>query len=79
VVEPERVLPTALALAHELRALGRHAVAQSKALIYASEDADLRTARRYGIDALSLLVGGAEWNEGMSAFLEKRKPRFEDM
>jgi enoyl-CoA hydratase/carnithine racemase len=79
VVEPEQVLPTALALARELRALGPHALAQSKALIYASEDADLRTARRYGIDALSLLVGGAEWNEGMSAFLEKRKPRFEDM
>jgi enoyl-CoA hydratase/carnithine racemase len=79
VVEPHRVLPTALALARELRALGRHALAQSKAVIYASEDADLRTARRYGIDALSLLVGGTEWNEGMSAFIEKRTPRFEDM
>jgi enoyl-CoA hydratase/carnithine racemase len=79
VVEPKRLLPTALALARELRTLGRHALAQSKALIYASEDADLRTARRYGIDALSLLVGGVEWNEGMVAFLEKRTPRFEDM
>lgn len=79
VVEPERVVPVALALAREAKALGRRALAQSKAVIYASEDADLRTARRYGVDALSLLVGGDEWNEGMAAFVEKRPPRFEDL
>jgi 1,4-dihydroxy-2-naphthoyl-CoA synthase len=28
---------------------------------------------------LSLLVGSDEWREGMSAFLEKRKPRFAEM
>ncbi|HNT40064.1 MAG TPA: enoyl-CoA hydratase/isomerase family protein [Rubrivivax sp.] len=77
VVAPAEVLPTAMALARELRALGPQALAQSKATLYASEDADLRTARRYGVDALSLLVGGAEWREGMSAFLGKRKPEFD--
>lgn len=79
VVEPEQVVPVSLALAREARALAPRALAQSKAVIYASEDADLRTARRYGVDALSLLVGGDEWNEGMSAFVDKRAPRFEDL
>lgn len=77
VVAQDEVLPTAMALARELRGLGPQAIAQSKATIYASEDADLRTARRYGIDALSLLVGGAEWREGMNAFVEKRQPGFD--
>ncbi|MEN9763701.1 MAG: hypothetical protein RI906_3527 [Pseudomonadota bacterium] len=79
VVPAEAVVQSAMTLAHELRDLGRHALAQSKAVIYASEDADLRTAHRFGIDALSLLVGSDEWREGMSAFLEKRKPRFSEM
>ncbi len=77
VVPQAEVLPTAMALARELRALGPQAIAQSKATLYASEDADLRSARRYGVDALALLVGGAEWREGMSAFVEKRQPRFD--
>jgi enoyl-CoA hydratase/carnithine racemase len=73
----DRVVDEALALARELRALGPQAVAQSKATIYSAEDTDLRTARRYGIDALSMMVGGREWSEGMSAFVEKRKPEFD--
>jgi enoyl-CoA hydratase/carnithine racemase len=77
VVTEGQVLATAMALARELRALAPQALAQSKATIYSSEDADLRTARRYGIDALCLLVGGAEWREGMSAFIEKRAPGFD--
>jgi enoyl-CoA hydratase/carnithine racemase len=77
LVPVESVVDEALAIARELRALGPRAIAQSKATIYSAEDADLRTARRYGIDALSLLVGGREWNEGMSAFIGKRKPSFD--
>ncbi len=77
VVPPDQVLDTAMALARELRALAPLAITQSKATIYASEDADLRSARRYGLDALSLLVGGAEWREGMDAFVNKRAPRFD--
>ncbi|MCW5611749.1 MAG: enoyl-CoA hydratase/isomerase family protein [Rubrivivax sp.] len=77
VVPREELLSTAFTLARELRTLAPMAIAQSKVTIYASEDADLRTARRYGIDALSLLVGGREWREGMSAFVGKRTPGFE--
>ena len=77
VVPPESLLPTALGIALELRQRAPRAVAQSKRSIYVSEDADLRTARRFGIEALCMLVGGDEWKEGMSAFSEKRAPAFD--
>ena len=77
VVAGDSLLQTALDLALELRKLGPRAVAQSKRSIYVSEDADLRTARRFGIEALSMLVGGDEWKEGMQAFVEKRAPGFD--
>jgi enoyl-CoA hydratase/carnithine racemase len=28
------------------------------------------------LETLAMLVDGPEWREGMSAFLEKREPRF---
>lgn len=77
VVPGDSLLRTALDLALEMRKLGPRAVAQSKRCIYVSEDADLRTARRFGIEALSMLVGGEEWKEGMQAFAEKRPPGFD--
>lgn len=77
VVPGDALLQTALDLALELRMLGPRAVAQSKRSLYVSEDADLRTARRFGIEALSMLVGGKEWQEGMQAFNEKRPPTFD--
>jgi 1,4-dihydroxy-2-naphthoyl-CoA synthase len=39
-------------------------------------DADLASARNIGLEALAMLIGGAEWQEGMAAFMEKRTPRF---
>jgi enoyl-CoA hydratase/carnithine racemase len=77
VVPAEQLLQTALDIALEMRKLGPRAIAQSKRAIYLSEDADLRTARRFGIEALSMLVGGTEWTEGMQAFIEKRAPAFD--
>lgn len=78
VVPKDQVVERALAFARQLRALGPKAIEQSKRAVYASEDADARTARRYGVEALSLLVGGAEWREGMAAFVGKRPPRFDE-
>ncbi len=78
VVPASELMNTALNIALELRKLGPRAIAQSKRCIYVSEDADLRTARRYGLEAISMLVGGDEWKEGMSAFSEKRAPGFDN-
>jgi len=77
VVAAERLLPRSLELACELRRLGPKAVAQSKRCVYVSEDADLGTAQRFGLDALAMLVGSAEWKEGMAAFVERRTPEFD--
>ena len=79
VVPQAQLMETAMNLAKELRALAPQAITQSKRTIYTCQEVDLRSARRYGIEALSILVGGPEWQEGMSAFVGKRPPRFDEM
>jgi enoyl-CoA hydratase/carnithine racemase len=76
VVPADRVLEEALAWARRFRTLGPRAVEQSKAAVHMCGDADLATARRIGLEALAMLIDGAEWQEGMAAFMEKREPRF---
>jgi enoyl-CoA hydratase/carnithine racemase len=71
------LLPAAMELAGRFRLLGPHAVAQSKMAVRMCGDADLTTARNIGLEALAMLIGAPEWQEGMKAFMEKRDPRFE--
>jgi enoyl-CoA hydratase len=73
---PDELMPTALDLARRLAALSPLALAQAKASVYVSESVDLASARRFGLEALSLLIGSADWREGMRAFIDKREPRF---
>lgn len=70
------LLERALAVAEQLASYGPQALAQAKASIYVAEDADLRTARRFGVEALTALAFTDEWREGVSAYVEKRAPRF---
>jgi enoyl-CoA hydratase/carnithine racemase len=76
VCEPDDLLPAALSLAEDLKALSPLAIAQGKSSVYIAEDVDLATARRTGLEALAMLVNSADWKEGMSAFMEKRAPKF---
>lgn len=76
VTEPDQLQERALDLAARLAKCGPQAIGQAKASIYLSEDADLRTARRFGVEALTVLASTPEWKEGVSAFVEKRTPRF---
>lgn len=76
VVAPEVLEAATLDLARELMSLSPQALAQCKMSIHLSGDVDLRSARRFGVEALSALVGSADWLEGMSAFIEKRPPAF---
>ena len=70
------LMPAALELASRFRLLGPRAVAQSKMAVRMCGDADLTTARNIGLEALAMLIGAPEWQEGMTAFMEKRPPRY---
>jgi enoyl-CoA hydratase/carnithine racemase len=77
VVEPADLPAATLALAGEVLRGGRFAVAQAKANIYLSENIDLKSARDFGLESLTVLAASSDWAEGMAAFVEKRKPRFD--
>ncbi len=72
----DELMPAALELARRFRLLGPRAVAQSKMAVRMCSDADLNTARSIGLEAPAMLIGEKEWQEGMTAFMEKRPPRF---
>ena len=76
VTEPDNLMMAALALADALKALSPLAITQGKAAVYTGEDVDLATSRRFGLEALAMLIGSADWQEGMAAFHAKRAPRF---
>ncbi len=76
-VHPEHELRgAALALARRLATLSPLALMQAKLAVNTCGDMDLRSARRFGLETLATLVGSADWQEGMRAFVEKRSPRF---
>jgi enoyl-CoA hydratase len=76
VTDVTALIDRALAVAERVASFGPRAIAQAKASIYLAEDADLRTARRFGVEALTALASTEEWREGVSAFVQKRPPRF---
>jgi methylglutaconyl-CoA hydratase len=76
-VLPEDQLDAAVAeTAQQLLANGPNAIANSKRLIDAVWTLDRAAARQYVIDAIVDARRSDEGQEGMRAFLEKRKPRW---
>jgi len=73
---PEGLLPAALALARTIIGLSPMAIAQAKTSVTVCGDLDLASARRFGLESLTTLIGGPDWVEGMGAFREKRPPKF---
>jgi enoyl-CoA hydratase/carnithine racemase len=70
------VMPLALSIARRIAKLPAIAVAQIKEVILAGPDAPLSTALALERKAVQLLFATRDKQEGMKAFLEKRKPQF---
>lgn len=66
----------AIALAHELAAQPAAAVTAIMGVIVGSEDRSLDELLKHEREAVRSTLGSADANEGMMAFLEKRKPVF---
>lgn len=76
IAEPDALLASALELSGKLRGLSPRAIAQSKSSVYLCEDADLRTARKIGLESLAMLIDSRDWQIGIKAFQDKTAPDF---
>jgi enoyl-CoA hydratase/carnithine racemase len=75
--EPAKLLEEALATAQAIAENGPLAVRQAKKSIHYGLQMDLATGYRFEIEAYNRLVDTDDRREGVRAFNEKRKPRFE--
>ena len=73
--ETEDVLETAIGLAERLACAAPAAVAMTKAML-SRLPLDLDTLLAWEVDTQPLLLGGEDFREGRSAFMEKRTPDF---
>ena len=77
VVADAEVLPEALRMARTIAAMPPLAVLQIKEVVLAGMDASLDTALMLERKANQLLFATRDQKEGMQAFIDKRKPKFE--
>ena len=75
-VPPEALEATATALLDEILACAPGAVRLQKELIIRWRNTDLRTAIESGVNAFAQCYTTGEPREALTAYLEKRKPRF---
>jgi enoyl-CoA hydratase len=76
VVPHEKLSEETTALANKMLEKGPIALKLAKSAINKSLEANLSTGLAYEIEAVSLLFSTKDKREGMSAFVEKRKPDF---
>ena len=76
VVSSESLIEEVRRLAEEIASKGQVSVKLAKAVMNRGMDTDLHSALMLEADAFGLCFSTADQKEGMTAFLEKRKPRF---
>ena len=76
VVEPEKIDETIDEITRAFELCAPAAVAAAKRVVNRVADGALDTHRRYTAELIAQLRAGEEGQEGMAAFLEKRKPRW---
>jgi len=75
VCPPEELMPKALELAEKICANAPLAVRESKRCIRMGMQTDIHTGSAFEAEAFGVTCGTSDKNEGMSAFLEKRKEK----
>ena len=76
VVPADQLMTTCMDLANKIASKGPAAVRLAKTVINKGLQADLSTGSWYEAEAFGLCFATGEPKEGMSAFLEKRKPNW---
>lgn len=76
IVEPEKLLDVSIEYANKIISRGKQAIRQAKAVIRTGIDLSLAEGLFKEKAGFAKLFSGAESKEGLSAFLEKRKPNF---
>ncbi|HUI26800.1 MAG TPA: enoyl-CoA hydratase-related protein [Candidatus Kryptonia bacterium] len=76
VQPPEGLDPAVDALLATLRECGPQALGEAKALLRGVADRSLDQAKPFTAEIIARLRAGSEAQEGMTAFLEKRKPKW---
>lgn len=77
VCAPDELIDAAVKTGEIIAEKGPYAVSLCKRLLSEGSDADLRTANRLEQHSFGLVFGSRDHEEGITAFLDKRKPRFE--
>ena len=76
VVPPDQVMNAALELAEELAKRPPLALKLTKKALNIGFDTDVKSSRRFGLEAMTLTNATNDMREGLAAFLEKRQPVF---
>jgi 2-(1,2-epoxy-1,2-dihydrophenyl)acetyl-CoA isomerase len=76
VVDDDALLDEAVALAQRLAKKAPLALGMAKAVLTAAVDVDMTSAHTLEMIAQNVLMDSADHNEGVRAFLDKRKPTF---
>jgi enoyl-CoA hydratase/carnithine racemase len=77
LVPDAEVEKRAVEMAQQIAALAPLAVQQIKEVLLAGQDASLDAALRLETKAIQVLFASEDQKEGMAAFIEKRKPKFQ--
>jgi enoyl-CoA hydratase len=77
VVPPKQLMAEARHLAKRIARQGPIAVGRAKTAINQALQAGLDVGLAFELEAVTLTFGTEDQNEGMTAFLERRKPEFE--
>lgn len=76
-VPADKLMDEAMSLARKLAGKSPLAMAYMKSCINNSQDVSTKEAMRQGLNAMLLCISSEINKEGIKAFFEKRKPRFE--